>query len=358
MTAPYETHCAQLKAILSAWGMPDDNAEATAEILSWADLHGVDSHGMSMIPGYDRLRRTGRANMQARPRIIKETPISALVDGDGGLGHVPARFAMQVAIEKAKAAGMAITAVRNSAHFGATGYYTLMAAKEGLIGMACTSASSIQVAPTLGKQAKLGTDPWSFAAPSSSEGADGQPFLLDMATTTVAAGRIRNKANEGLECPPGWVLDKEGLPSTDPMEAREKGGFLTSLGGSPENSSYKGYGLAVMVNILGSCLSGATLITDPMHTKKPQGNDIGHCFIVIDPGLFREREAFAADVGRLCGDLRATTPVDPAQPVMVAGDPQWHNAAKRMREGIPVGSGLMSQIRQIAQASAAPWLLD
>jgi LDH2 family malate/lactate/ureidoglycolate dehydrogenase len=354
MPASYETHRAQIKAILLAWGMPEDNAETTADVLSWADLHGVDSHGMSMIPGYDRLRRDGRANMKARPRIIKETPVSALVDGDGGLGHVPARFAMQVAVHKAKAAGIAIAAVRNSAHFGATGYYTLMAANEGLIGMACTSASSIQVAPTFGKEAKLGTDPWSFAAPN----ADGPPFLLDMATTTVAAGRIRNKANEGLPTPPGWVLDKEGLPSTDPLVAREKGGFLTSLGGSPENSSYKGYGLAVMVNILGACLSGATLITDPMHTKKPQGNDIGHCFIAIDPGLFRDPADFAADVTRFCNDLRATKPVDPSQPVMVAGDPQWKNAAQRMKDGIPVGAGLLSQIRQIAQASAAPWVLD
>ena len=153
-------------------------------------------------------------------------------------------------------------------------------------------------------------------------------------------------------------MNKDGLPSTDPLEAREKGGFLTSLGGSPDNSSYKGYGLAAMVNILGSCLSGATLITDPMHTKKPQGNDIGHCFIAIDPDLFREPGAFEADVSRFCDDLRATKPVDPGQPVMVAGDPQWNNAAKRREEGIPVGAGLLQQIRQIAQASAAPWLLD
>ena len=142
------------------------------------------------------------------------------------------------------------------------------------------------------------------------------------------------------------------------MEAREKGGFLTSLGGSPENSSYKGYGLAAMVNILASCLSGATLITDPQHTKKPTGMDIGHFFMAIDPGLFRDQAEFQGDVARFCDDLRATTPVDPAQPVMVAGDPQWNNAARRMADGIPVGPGLLNQVRQIAQASAAPWLLD
>jgi LDH2 family malate/lactate/ureidoglycolate dehydrogenase len=262
---------------------------------------------------------------------------------------------MSCAIEKAKKSGMAAAVVHHSAHFGAAGFYSLMAAKAGLIGMSCTSASGIQVAPTFGKQARLGTDPWSFAAPS----ADGVPFLLDMATTTVAAGRIRNKANEGMPTPDGWVLDAEGRPSNDPLVAKEKGGFLTSLGGSPENSSYKGYGLSVMVNILGSCLSGATLITDPMHTKKPgEGMDIGHFFMAIDPSIFRESDDFLTDVATFMGALRGTTPVDPGRPVMVAGDPQWKYAEARMRDGIPVGPGLMGQVRQIAQAAAAAWLLD
>jgi LDH2 family malate/lactate/ureidoglycolate dehydrogenase len=354
MPASYETHRAQIEALLTAWGMPAAFAERTAEVMSWADLHGIDSHGISMIPAYHERQKSGRVKMPARPRVLQQSPVSALIDADGGLGHEPSRQAMEIAIEKAGAIGIGVVAVRNSSHFGACGFYAKMAADAGVIGMVATSASAIQVAPTGGAQARLGTDPWAFAAP----GRDGEPFLLDMATTTVAAGRIRNKANEGLPAPPGWLLTKEGLPSTDPLEAVQKGGFLTSLGGSPEGSSYKGYGLAVMVNILGSCLSGATLITDPMHTKKPQGNDIGHCFIAIDPDLFREPGDFAADVSRFCGDLRATKPVDPAQPVMVAGDPQWHNAEQRMRDGIPVGPGLLQQIRQIAQASAAPWLLD
>ena len=193
MPASYDNHRAQIKAILLGWGMPEENAETTSEILSWADLHGVDSHGISMIPGYDGLRRSGRAKMDARPKIVQ---------GDAGVRAGGWR----------RRAGPCAGAFRhvggdrqgeerrawrspwcsNSAHFGAAGFYSLMAAKQGLIGMSCTSASGIQVAPTFGKQARLGTDPWSFAAPS----ADGVPFLLDMATTTVAAGRIRNKANE------------------------------------------------------------------------------------------------------------------------------------------------------------------
>ncbi len=354
MSASYADHRAQIKAILLGWGMPEDNAEITSEILSWSDLHGVDSHGISMVPGYDRLRRSGRAKMDARPSIAMETPVSAVVDGGGGLGHVPAHFAMSTAISKAKTSGMAAVVVRNSAHFGATGFYTLMAAEAGLVGMACTACAGIQVAPTFGKQARLGTDPWSFAAPT----ADGKPFLLDMATTTVAAGRIRNKANEGLPAPDGWVLDSDGNPSSDP-EIMQKGGYLTSLGGSPENSSYKGYGLATMVNILGSCLSGATQITERANgTRTGDSNDIGHFFLAIDPGIFRSAGDFEADVSLFLGELRSTQPIDPDRPVMVAGDPQWKLAEDRMRDGIPVGDGLLSQIRQIAQAAAAPWLLD
>lgn len=353
MPATYANHRAQLKAILAGWGMPENNAEITSDVLSWADLHGVDSHGISMIPGYDDLRRRKRIRVDAQPRIVSETPVSAVIDGDGGLGHVPSHFAMSTAIAKAKTVGMAATVVRASAHFGAAGYYTLMAANAGLIGIASTSASGVQVAPTFGKQARLGTDPWSFAAPS----ADGVPFLLDMATTTVAAGRIRNKANENLPTPDGWVLDREGRPSNDPLVAKQKGRFLTSLGGSPENSSYKGYGLAVMVNILSSCLSGATLITDPEHTKKPVGQDIGHFFLALDPAIFRGAGDFEKDVATFLGVLRATTPIDPARPVMVAGDPQREQAKIRMRDGIPVGAGLLAQVRRVADEAGVKWLL-
>ncbi len=352
MHPSYATHRAQIEALLTAWGMQAGFAERTAEVMSWADLHGVDSHGISMVPAYYDRHRTGRLNMRAQPFIEKETPVSVLLNADGGLGHEPGRQAMEIAIAKARAIGVGIVSVRNSSHFGACGFYTRMAADAGMIGMAATSAATIQVAPTGGAQARLGTDPWSFAAPS----ADGEPFLLDMATTTVAAGRIRNKANENLPAPPGWLLTKEGQPSTDPLEAAQKGGYLTSLGGSAEGSSYKGYGLATMVNILGSCLSGSMLITDPMQGKVPQA-DIGHFFLAMSPTLFRTQEAFETDVAALCGALRTTTPMDPAHPVMVAGDPERRTAARRMTEGVPVGPGLLAKVREIAEECQVKWLL-
>lgn len=352
MPAPYAAHRAQIESLLLAWGMPGPFASRTAEVMAWSDLHGIDSHGISMIPPYHERHLNGRVDMRAEPRITLETPVSALMDGGGGLGHEPSRQAMEAAIARAQAIGVGIVTVHNSSHFGACGFYAAMAAEAGLIGMVATSASIVQVAPTGGAEARLGTDPWAFAAP----GAPGEPFLLDMATTTVAAGRIRNKANEGLPTPPGWLLTKDGLPSTDPLEVRH-GGYLTSLGGSLEGSSYKGYGLAAMVNILSSCLSGATLVTDPEHGLKPQGMDIGHFFLALRPTLFQAPGAFEAQVATFTASLRATKPIDPAAPVMVAGDRERRIAAERMRDGIPVGPGLLAEIRRIGDTSGVPWLL-
>lgn len=350
--ADFDTHKTQIAGILTAWGMPAENAEKTAEVMAWTDLHGIDSHGISMLTVYHRHLGNRRLRMEATPAIQSEGPVNALIDGDGGLGHAPAQMAMAAAIGKASTLGIGIAVVRNSAHFGACGFYANMAAEAGLIGMVTTSASLIQVAPTGGAEARFGTDPLAFAAP----GAPGRPFLLDMATTTVAAGRIRNKANEGLDCPPGWVLSKDGLPSTDPLET-QKGGYLTSLGGSPEGSSYKGYGLSAMVNILAAGLSGATFPTDPQHAKKPQGMDIGHFFLAIDPGMFRPVEEFRAEVAAFCEALSATPPIDPGQPVMVAGDPERRHAAERSAKGIPVAPGLKAKLREIAQESGAAWHL-
>ncbi len=353
MTKPLATHLAQIDSILQAWGMPAAQAAETADILAYADLSGIDSHGMSMLPAYNAWRREGRLNMAAIPRIVKESPVSALVDGDDGLGHVPAAFAMRTAIAKAKAVGIGVVVVRATSHFGACGYYARMATNEGLIGMVATTASGVRVPPTGGAEAKLGTDPWCFGAP----GAPGRPFLLDMATTTVAYGRVRNKANEALPTPDGWILDRSGQKTTDPTAVSERGGFLTSLGGTPENSSHKGYGLAMMVDILAGGLAGMTYPTDPLHAKGSR-LDLGHFVLAMDPSLFRDGADFAESVATFADQMRATRPLDPARPVMVPGDPERATAARRMIDGIPVAPGLKTQIRAIAEAANVSWLLD
>jgi LDH2 family malate/lactate/ureidoglycolate dehydrogenase len=353
MHAPVITYRRQIETILLAWGARTEAAAATADVLLYAGTHGIDSHGISMLTEYDTRRRRGWLDLRGEPRILRESPVSALIDGGGGLGHWPGIFAMTEAIGRARKAGMAATAVRNSAHFGACGYYARMAAEAGLVGICTTSASMIRVVPTRGAEPRLGTDPFSFAAP----GADGLPFVLDMATTTVAFGKVRNKLNEKQECPPGWILDQAGRPSTDPADAAERGGFLTPLGGTAENASYKGYGLGAMVNILSSCLSGAMLITHPGRRERAAGIEIGHFCLALDPGLFRDPAEFREEVAGFCAALRATRPLDPAEPVLVAGDPERAEAARRSREGIPIPAGLAARLREIAGAADVPWLL-
>ena len=178
-----------------------------------------------------------------------------------------------------------------------------------------------------------------------------------MATTTAAFGRVRNRINEKQPAPPGWLLTAAGLPTTDPLDVAQRGGSLTSLGGSRENASYKGYGLAMMVDILAGGLSGMTYPSDPGHVKAPDRLNIGHFMMALDPGLFGDAGEFTAGVARFCDSMRAVPPVDATLPVLVAGDPERAKAAHRRAEGIPVGVGLLGQVRAIAEAAGAAWLL-
>lgn len=355
MPVEFERHRQQIAAIFEAWGMPAASAAAAADGIAWADVRGVKSHGISKLPGYDVWRGDGRIRIAAEPKIERETPVSALVDGDGGLGFAAGRLAMDTAIAKAKTTGIGAVSVRNSAHFGACGFYAEMAVQAGLIGLVTTGTAACSVPPTFGGEAKLGTEPISFGAPA--EGDD--YFLLDMATTTVAQGKVLNLFVENQPSPPGWILDAAGKASTNPRDLFEEGGFLTSLGGSALGSSYKGYGLAVMVNILSACLSGSSLITDPLHARRPgRPNNIGHFFLALDPGLFRDPHDFRRDVSTLLDALRATPPVDGELSVMVAGDPERKAMARHLAEGIELPPNMKQKIRELAGAAGAPWLLE
>jgi LDH2 family malate/lactate/ureidoglycolate dehydrogenase len=344
----------QIRRILEAWAMPPARATITADVLLYADLHGIDSHGVSMIPVYEAYRDRREVRMDApEPAVTECGPAAALMDAQATLGHAPTAQAMGIALRKARQIGIGVVAVRNSAHFGAAGYFARLAATEGMVGIACTTSPSLRTTPTFGAAPMLGTNPYAFAAP----GADGIAFALDMATTTVAFGKIRNARNEGRRLPPGWGTDSRGQPCDSPDEVIERG-FLTPLGGTPDGSSYKGYGLAMMVDILAGGLSG-TLGAAGADSggQLPGARNSGHFVLALDPGLFRDRAAFGGDVDAYCARLRATPPADPAQPVLVAGDPERAAAARRSVEGIPVGPGLLAQLRQVAERAGTPWLL-
>lgn len=339
----------QVDAILASWGVPAADRPVIVERMLYADLHGIDSHGCCMLPFYQRLRLEGRLNPAPRIEVVHENATTALIDGGGGLGHVPATLAMERAIAKCRDAGVAAVAVRNSGHFGAAGAYAAMATERGLIGVATTSTPTPAVVPTFGREALLGTNPIALAAPA----ARNPPFLLDMATSAASLGKLVERWRSGRRVPRGWALDARGRPTTNGRVAAA-GRRLAPLGGDAEHGGHKGYGLAVAVEILSSVLPGVALAV-PGTTGRAQ---VGHFLLAIDPARFRPDGGFAADLDRLIDTLHATPPLTAEAPVQVAGDPEQRVFAARVRDGIPLAKSVVEDIRAVARASGTPFLLD
>ena len=212
---PFDTLLAQIDAVLAAWGMPDETRRVAARAMAETDLMGVDSHGISMLPMYETLRSTGALDVAAIPRLLRETPATAMLDAGAGLGHPAAAAAMDLAIAKAKTVGIGAAGVVNSHHFGAAGWYARRAAAAGCCGIAVSSARGVLVLPTGGAEPMLGTNPFAFAAPIPGA----EPFSLDMATSAVAANKVKVHALKGKDIPAGWVADAAGAPVTDGYRA-------------------------------------------------------------------------------------------------------------------------------------------
>ena len=238
-------------SVFLAMGCSEAHAISAAEVLVSADLRGIDSHGVARLSGYVRLWEANRVNARPNVHIVHETPSTAVVDGDQGLGLVVAPIAMKVAIEKARQVGTGWVSVCNSNHFGIAAYHAMMALEEDMIGIVMTNASAL-VAPTYSKERMLGTNPICVAIPGGEEPA----FVADMATTTAANGKLEILQRKGLDTPDGWVQDKDGKPCNDAF-AIKNGGALLPLGGDREHGSHKGYALGAMVDILSGVLSGA-----------------------------------------------------------------------------------------------------
>ena len=281
------------KAILQKIGCSDKDAVLAAKVLVSADLRGIDSHGVARLSGYVRLWDAERINAKPEIRIIHETPSTAVVDGDSGLGLVVAPFSMQVAIDKAKNVGTGWVSVQNSNHFGIAGYHAMMALEHDMIGIAFTNASPL-VAPTFSVERLLGTNPICVVIPAGEEPA----FVADMATTTAANGKLEILQRKGGVAPLGWIQTKEGKQSTDPHELKA-GGALLPLGGDREHGSHKGFALGAIVDIFSAVLSGANYgpwvppfpAYVPMPDEQP-GKGIGHFFGAMRIDAFRPADEF------------------------------------------------------------------
>lgn len=357
---PADALARQVEAILLAWGMEAEPARVTVARLIEADLRGIDSHGIAMLRYYEEFRQAGHLVFKPAIRVVRETAVTALMDAGGGLGHYPSTLATDMVIAKARAAGVAVVAVRNSNHNGAAGVYAQRMAEAGLVGMSGTNVHRASIVPTFGAEAMFGTNPIAFAAPTRRN----RPFVLDMATSTAAIGKFRLAQMHDKSVPEGWAVDETGAPLTDPSRALLLR-LLTPLGGTRDQGSHKGYGLAAMIEILSAVLPGAT--ATPLRNReqgptRPTPNadnrlDVGHFFAAVDPKAFREPGEFEADMDDMIDALRASKRANTSQPVLVAGDPEVAAVEERRRDGIPVPAPLMDMLRGLARTAQAPFTL-
>jgi LDH2 family malate/lactate/ureidoglycolate dehydrogenase len=341
-----------LLSVFDRWGAPPSVAELTADLMVRTDLRGVDSHGIGMLPTYLKWYRRGWIVPEAEPKIVRDDGTTAVVDGQQAFGHYAATLAMELAIAKARAHGVGFVTCRNSNHYGAAATYSMMALAHDMIGLSLTN-SGPAVVPTFGRRAMLGTNPISLAAPAGRE----YPFVLDMATSTVAIGKLSVALRWGKPIPPGWALDPAGRPTTDPAVAYETR-LLTPLGATRELGGHKGYGLAVMVDILAGALAGAAF-TDVLRRREPDPArpDIGHFFGAIDVARFRPVDAFKADLDDLLRSLKDSPRAEGQDRIYVAGEPEWECERHRRQHGVPLAPGLVRQLREVAAETGVPFTL-
>ncbi|WP_295116738.1 Ldh family oxidoreductase [uncultured Chitinophaga sp.] len=337
------------RSVFLKMGCSEVHAELASEVLVSADLRGVDSHGVARLSGYIRLWEAGRINPKPNIRIVHETPSTAVVDGDGGLGLVVAPFAMQVAIDKAANVGSGWVSVKHSNHFGIAGYHAMKALDRDMIGMAMTNASPL-VAPTFAKERMLGTNPIAVAIPAGEQ----PPFVADFATTTAANGKLEILQRKEQEAPTGWVQDKAGNSSVNANELKS-GGALLPLGGDRDHGSHKGYCLGAIVDIFSAVLSGANygpwappFVSFLPLPPDPVGEGLGHFFGAMRVDAFRPAEEFKSHMDTWISRFRSTTPISEDQPVLIPGDPEREMAASRIHEGIPLLLPVVKDLKEVA----------
>jgi len=335
--------------VFLAIGFSQEDATLATKVLLRADLRGIDSHGIARLSGYVRLWEAKRLNATPKVEKVYETPSTATMDGDAGVGLVVAPQAMQVAIEKAKNCGTGWVSVKNSNHFGIAGYHAMMALEEDMIGIALTNASPI-VAPTYSIDKLLGTNPIAVAIPALLQPA----FVADFATTTAANGKFEILERKGEDAPWGWLQDETGQITTD-TQARKKGGALLPLGSDYEHGSHKGYCLGAIVDIFSAVFSGANYASWvppfvsylPM-PENPVGEGIGHFFGAIRVDAFRPAEDFKKHMDNWINTFRNAKAVE-GKKVIIPGDPERLYEAERMQNGVPLMNAVVEDLNKLAE---------
>jgi ureidoglycolate dehydrogenase (NAD+) len=326
-------------AALLKCGLREADARTTAEVLVTTDTWGIFTHGTKQLVNYVKRIRAEGMPPQATPKVTSDGPAWAIVDGQQAMAMVSSCMAMKLAIEKARAVGIGYVGVQNSTHFGAAGYYTNMAVKEDMIGLAMSNADPNMTAPGA-KFRILGNNPFSYAAPAGTE----KPIMLDIAMSTVAAGKINAAQAKGEKIPDTWLADQDGLPTTDPS-VYEYSGALLPFGG------HKGYGLAVMVEVLGAVLTGAGVTTEVkswgLKAGEPTGT--GHAFIAINVAAMMPIAQFKERMDTMIRGIRESPKAKGSNRIYLPGEMEWERREQALKNGIQLPEDVVANLQKLAE---------
>ena len=330
----------------AGFGFTVKEAAQITDVLMLADLYGIRSHGTQRLVRYHKAIENGSVDVHAKPEIVFETPVSAVIDGHAGMGQLIAIYAQKLAIEKAKASGMAFVTVRNSNHFGIAGYYAKMACDAGLLGMAMTNSEAIMV-PTFGRLAMLGSNPIAVAMP-----ADPYDFFFDASTTVVTRGKLEIYNKLGKPLPEGWALDKDGKGSSDAKDVlanivAKRGGGIMPLGGETEQlGGHKGYGYGMFCEIFSSILSMG-ITSNHTHTNGKGGTC--HGFMAVDPKIFGDADAIKEHLSTFLRELRESPKAEGATRIYTHGEKEIIAKADRMANGIDVNINTVAEMFEMCK---------
>jgi LDH2 family malate/lactate/ureidoglycolate dehydrogenase len=318
-------------------GLSQEYAEWISDTLIQSELRGIASHGIVRLPFYCQRLIDKGSNPEPDVRIVKQKPSLLLIDGDNGLGQIVGIKAMDMVIARAKEQGVCFAGVRNSCHFGMTAYYPMMALKKDMIGLA-GSNTAIVMAPWGGGKSAIGNNPLAITVPTGKP----YPLVLDMAMSVVSGGKVRLEAVKGTRIPLGWILDEQGRPTDNPADMFPNGTLLPM--------GYKGFGLAIMIEILSGILTQAASLKEInlWFDKTSTPLNIGHFFMVLDIGAFLSLDSFKDRVDRMIDDLKSAPPMEGSSGIMMPGEIEYLSQQKLLNSGIPVSVGVLKTLDDFA----------